>query len=81
MDFQLSDEQRMLAELAGDFARREILPRAAQLDREERFPRELYEKARELGLVNLTIPQEYGPDRARGGLGRGRHPDQGGPAG
>jgi len=60
MDFQLSDEQRMLAELAGDFARREILPRAAQLDREERFPRELYEKARELGLVNLTIPQEYG---------------------
>lgn len=60
MDFQLNDEQRMIGELARSFARHEILPVAAQLDREQRFPQEICDKARELGLLNLTVPREYG---------------------
>ncbi|MCL6522973.1 MAG: acyl-CoA dehydrogenase family protein, partial [Firmicutes bacterium] len=66
MDFALSGEQRALAEMAAAFARREILPEAARLDREARFPRELFARARELGLTALAMPEAYG------GLGLGR---------
>lgn len=58
--FALTDEQKALQDTARRFARSEILPVAAKLDREERFPRELCEAAFELGLVNLTIPAELG---------------------
>src|SRR5215208_4361654 len=58
--FELTDEQRALQDTARRFARAEIAPVAAKLDREERFPREICEKAFELGLVNLTIPAELG---------------------
>ncbi len=58
--FALTDEQRALQDTARRFARAEIAPVAAKLDREELFPRELCEKAFELGLVNLTIPAELG---------------------
>lgn len=60
MDFQLSDEQRMIRDLARDFASREIVPVAAQYDREARFPMDIYRRALDLGLLNLTIPTEYG---------------------
>lgn len=60
MDFQLSDEQRMLRDLARSFAEREIKPVAAQYDREECFPWAVFHKAREVGLTDLTIPTEYG---------------------
>jgi acyl-CoA dehydrogenase len=58
--FDLTDEQRALQDTARRFARAEIAPVAAKLDREERFPREICEKAFDLGLVNLTIPAELG---------------------
>ncbi|HEY6005372.1 MAG TPA: acyl-CoA dehydrogenase family protein [Anaeromyxobacter sp.] len=58
--FALTDEQRALQDTARRFARAEIAPVAAKLDREERFPREICEKAFELGLVNLTLPAELG---------------------
>ena len=58
--FALTDEQRALQDTARRFARAEIAPVAAKLDREERFPRELCERAFELGLMNLTIPAELG---------------------
>jgi len=58
--FALTDEQRALQDTARRFARAEIVPVAARLDREERFPREICEKAFELGLVNLTVPAELG---------------------
>lgn len=60
MDFALSDEQRMISDLAREFAQHEIVPVAKELDREARFPREVIEKAREAGLVNINIPAEYG---------------------
>jgi acyl-CoA dehydrogenase len=58
--FALTDEQRALQDTARRFSRAEIAPAAARLDREELFPREICEKAFELGLVNLTIPAELG---------------------
>jgi alkylation response protein AidB-like acyl-CoA dehydrogenase len=60
MEFELSDEQRLLRETVRDFARREVAPAAAELDREKRFPYELVAKLGELGLMGIPFPQEYG---------------------
>src|SRR5262249_14155873 len=60
MNFELSDEQKLMQHTAREFARREIQPIAAQCDREARFPMAVFEKARDLGLVNITVPREYG---------------------
>ncbi|MGB3713716.1 MAG: acyl-CoA dehydrogenase family protein [Candidatus Promineifilaceae bacterium] len=60
MNFSLTNDQKEIYELAGEFARREILPQAADHDRHQRFPREIFEKARAIGLLGLNIPQEYG---------------------
>ena len=54
MNFELSDEQKLIQHTAREFARREIQPVAAQCDREARFPMEVFDKAREVGLVNMT---------------------------
>jgi len=58
--FALTDEQRALQDTARRFARAEIAPVAARLDRDEEFPRAICEKAFELGLINLTLPEEVG---------------------
>lgn len=60
MHFQLSDEQRMIQDLARQFADREIIPVAAQADRDQVFPLEIHRKALELGLLNLEVPTEFG---------------------
>ena len=58
--FSLNDEQRALRELAGEFARNEIAPVAAEHDRLSRHPAEIIQKAHEVGLMNMTVPEEYG---------------------
>ncbi|CAM4182119.1 acyl-CoA dehydrogenase family protein [Deinococcus marmoris] len=65
MDFTLNDEQRQLQQLARDFARKEIIPIAAEYDRREELPWQVVEKAFEVGLLNPTIPEHAG------GLGLG----------
>jgi alkylation response protein AidB-like acyl-CoA dehydrogenase len=60
MDFQLSDEQRLLRETVREFARQEVAPAAEALDREKRFPYELVAKMGELGLMGIPFPPEYG---------------------
>jgi len=60
MDYSLSDEQREIQALARDFARAEIEPHAGDWDREHRFPRELFGKLAELGLMGACVPEEYG---------------------
>ena len=60
MDFSLTADQREIQELARDFAAAEIEPHAAGWDREHRFPRELYDKLAELGLMGVCVPEEYG---------------------
>ena len=60
MDFSLTDDQREIQALAREFADAEIQPHAAEWDREHRFPRELYGKLAELGLMGTCVPEEYG---------------------
>ena len=60
MDFQLSDEQRLLRDTVRDFARQEVAPVAEELDREKRFPYEIVAKMGELGLMGIPFSQEYG---------------------
>ena len=60
MDFSLTDDQREIQALAREFADAEIQPHAAEWDREHRFPRELYVKLAELGLMGTCVPEEYG---------------------
>ncbi len=60
MDFDLTDEQRLLQETVRDFARNEVAPAAPQLDRDHAFPYELVEKMGELGLMGIPFPEEYG---------------------
>jgi butyryl-CoA dehydrogenase len=60
MDFQLSDEQRLIAETAREFADREILPRVRENDRAGRFDRELASKLGEVGYLGAPVAEEYG---------------------
>ena len=60
MDFGLSAEQREIQALARDFAEREIEPHASDWDRDHTFPREVFAKLAELGLMGTCVPEEYG---------------------
>jgi alkylation response protein AidB-like acyl-CoA dehydrogenase len=60
MNFSLSADQREIQALARDFAEAEIEPNAATWDREHGFPRELFGKLAEPGLLGVCIPEEYG---------------------
>lgn len=60
MQFHLTDEQRMIRDLAHSFAEREIVPVAAAYDDEARFPMDIFHRARELGLLDLTVPEQFG---------------------
>lgn len=59
-NFELSQEQKSIQEIARKFAKNEILPVAAYHDRTGEYPAELIKKAWEVGLLNLYIPAEYG---------------------
>jgi acyl-CoA dehydrogenase len=60
IDFNLTAEQQALRELAHEFAQNEIRPVAPAHDRSGEFPWEVIRKAHHLGLMNLTVPEEYG---------------------
>jgi short/branched chain acyl-CoA dehydrogenase len=60
MDFDLSDEQRLLRDTVRDFARQEVAPVAEELDRTKAFPYELVAKMGELGLMGIPVPEQYG---------------------
>jgi len=60
MDFDLSAEQKEIQALARDFVRAEVEPHAANWDREHHFPREVFGRLAELGLMGVCVPEEYG---------------------
>jgi acyl-CoA dehydrogenase len=60
MEFALTTEQKEIQELALKFARNEIIPHSQAYDEEGKFPKEIFEKAWSLGLINTCIPVEYG---------------------
>jgi alkylation response protein AidB-like acyl-CoA dehydrogenase len=60
VDFELTQDQREIQALTRDFAGAEIDPHAAQWDRDHHFPRDLFSKLAELGLMGVCVPEEYG---------------------
>ncbi|MFY4814185.1 acyl-CoA dehydrogenase family protein [Haloarcula sp. AONF1] len=60
MDFELTKEQRQIKDEIARFAENEIKPVATEYDTEEKFPKEIVEKAAEMGLTGANIPMEYG---------------------
>ncbi len=60
MDFQLSEDQQAIRDMVRDFARNEIVPYASQWDEDQHFPRDLFTKLGELGMLGVVVPEEYG---------------------
>ncbi|HDM77354.1 MAG TPA: acyl-CoA dehydrogenase [Deltaproteobacteria bacterium] len=60
MNFELTEEQKMVKEMAARFAEQEIKPVAAELDRTHKHPEEICKMMGELKLMGITIPEEYG---------------------
>ena len=60
MDFELTDEQRLIKETARAFTESEIVDRARENDRHERFDLDLVAKMAEQGYLGAIVPQEYG---------------------
>jgi len=60
VDFDLSDDQREIQALTREFAQAEIEPHAAEWDRGHTFPKELFGKLADLGLMGACVPEEYG---------------------
>jgi len=59
IDFSMTDEQKALRDLARDFAKNEIIPKAAYLDETGEYPMDILKKAWELGLMNLHIEPRF----------------------
>jgi len=60
MDFALTEDQQLFQRMVKDFATNELQPVAAQVDDEEKFPAENVRKMAELGLMGVSIAEEYG---------------------
>ncbi|MDF0664778.1 MAG: acyl-CoA dehydrogenase family protein [Nitrospira sp.] len=60
MDFELTDEQRLIRETVRRFAEQELAPAASERDRAGRFPRELVSRMASMGFLGGPIPKEYG---------------------
>jgi len=60
VDFKPTEEQLAVQQTARDFAQNEVLPKAAEIDREHRHPAELVKRMAELGFLGIAIPDQYG---------------------
>jgi len=60
MEFELSEEHRLIQETARRIAREKIAPRAAEIDETQEYPHDIFAAFKDTGLTGLTIPKEYG---------------------
>lgn len=60
MDFDLTREQQLIRDVVRDFAREEIAPKAAEIDRTGQFPLGILQRMAEMDLMGLPFPEEYG---------------------
>ena len=60
MDFQLTEEQQMVRDMARKFAEAEIKPKAAELDEKHEHPEEIVRQLGELKMLGIAVPEEYG---------------------
>ena len=60
LDFDLGETADMIRDTVASFAQAEIAPRAAEIDRTDEFPRDLWPRMGELGLLGITVEEEWG---------------------
>ncbi len=60
MNFSFTEDHNMIAQMVKDFAEKEIRPNVGKWDEEQHFPKELFKKAGELGLMGVLVPEEFG---------------------
>ena len=60
MDFELTEEERMLKSTVARFVDRDVIPLAPEIDDQERFPEENFRAMADMGLFGISIPEAYG---------------------
>src|ERR1041384_488285 len=60
MHFGMNENQQMISEMIRKFGREHILPKMMQWDETQEFPREVFKKLGDLGLMGVLIPEQYG---------------------
>ncbi|HEY5922180.1 MAG TPA: acyl-CoA dehydrogenase [Kofleriaceae bacterium] len=60
MNFTPTEDQAAVLKMAREFAQNEVLPKAAEIDREHRHPAELVKRMAELGFLGIAVPEQYG---------------------
>ncbi len=60
MDFQMTEEHKMLRKMVRDFAEKEIAPRAEEIDATDQFPADIFKRMGELGIFGLPFDEKYG---------------------
>ncbi|MFN7014570.1 MAG: acyl-CoA dehydrogenase family protein, partial [Bacteroidia bacterium] len=60
IDFSTTESQKMIADMVRDFAEKNIRPKFMEWDETQHFPRDLFRKMGELGLMGILVPQDYG---------------------
>jgi len=60
MDFQFTEEQKMMQKMAKEFAEKKLAPGAAERDEKEEFSRELYNEMVDMGFTGICFPEQYG---------------------
>lgn len=60
MDLSLTEDQKMIQQMARQFAQNELEPKAAEIDASGEFPKDSVKKMAELGLLGMVIPEQYG---------------------
>ncbi|MCD6162883.1 MAG: acyl-CoA dehydrogenase family protein [candidate division Zixibacteria bacterium] len=60
MDFELGEDQKLMAEAAREFAEKKLMPIAEKMDEEEKVPQEIYAELAELGYFGMLLPEKYG---------------------
>ncbi|WP_027416744.1 acyl-CoA dehydrogenase family protein [Aneurinibacillus terranovensis] len=60
MEFQLSEEQKLMRQMVRSFAEEVVKPRAAEMDETDEFPMDIFKEAGKLGLLAVNYPEEYG---------------------
>lgn len=60
MNFALTENQKMIAEMMRSFVAKEVIPYAREWDEEEKFPHDVVKKLGELGMLGIVVPEKYG---------------------
>ncbi len=60
MNFSFTEDHKMITQMVKDFAEKEIRPNVGKWDEEQHFPKDLFKKAGELGLMGVLVPEEFG---------------------